>query len=104
MSGMIERVARAIAKANGDNFTLIPKDKSDWTTNRGLFAERFRDINEPFKGDYLEMAEAAIEAMREPTEEMLSQMYTSWVDDSRMEIVWRDSIDAALSTSEGDKT
>jgi hypothetical protein len=75
MSEMVERVAMAIAKENGDDFDAIPKDKPDWTAQRGIFAGRSRDINEPFQCDYLGQARAAIEAMREPTVDMLAAAY-----------------------------
>lgn len=70
MSEMIERVARAIAAENSDDFDKIPDNKSEWTKAHGEFNGRFRDVNEPFKGDYIEMAIAAVKSMRNPTEAM----------------------------------
>jgi hypothetical protein len=64
MSGIIERVARAIAIAHGDAWDDVPDDKSHWTENRGQFGGRFRDVNENFKDCYRDEARAAVEAMR----------------------------------------
>lgn len=59
----VDRVARAIARANGDEFANAFKSKDRWTAKRGMSGGRFRDVNEPFQSDYLEMARAAIAAM-----------------------------------------
>jgi len=61
---LVERVARAIARANGDEFANAFRDKSRWNAKRGISGGRYRDINEPMQHDYLEMATAAIEAVR----------------------------------------
>ena len=99
---MVERVARAIAERNGDNYDEIPKHKPDWTQSGGMFAGRFRDVNEPYQTDYEDMAEAAIEAMREPTEAMLKAGDVPGWDDSvtvgHSAEVWEAMISAALST------
>ena len=82
MSEMIERVARAIALAQLDNDTRAAVDPNTW----------------PVAESYCDMARAAIEAMREPTAEMLQpcmaggKSYLVPV----MEI-WPKMIDAALS-------
>lgn len=72
---LIEKVARAIADQNGDQWEFVPEDKPDWIDNRGMFQGRSRDINEPFRCDYEEMATAALnavyEALKEPSDEML---------------------------------
>ena len=60
---MVERVARAIAEAQGDNFADAFKNKQRWVAKRGMSGGRFRDINEPFQSDYVEAAKAAIRAM-----------------------------------------
>lgn len=60
---MIEKVARAIAAANGDNFDETPEDKGEWVDKRGEFGGGFRDVNAPFRVDYVDMARAAIEAV-----------------------------------------
>lgn len=98
MTEMVERVARAIAKRHGDEFDAIAEDKPDWTANRGNFGGRFRDVNEPYKSDYLDMAEAAIEAMREPTEAMIDEADGRYRDDDRDALVseWQIMIAAAL--------
>lgn len=62
MIDRVEKVARAIAQENGDNFDNIPAHKPHWTRERGQFGGRYRDINEPFQSCYLSMAEAAIKA------------------------------------------
>jgi len=67
---MIERIARAIAEANGDDFDDIPRDKGDWTRKRGEFGGRFRDVNEPYQSDYLNMAELALTRLRIPSDAM----------------------------------
>jgi len=64
MDVLTERVAKALAKRHGDNWDDIPDHKGHWTERRGQFGGRFRDINERFRCDYLDEAEAAIEAMQ----------------------------------------
>ena len=59
MSEMVERVARAIAAANRAN-DWDKIDEND-VCDRGYLLRR----------DYLALARAAIEAMREPTEQMI---------------------------------
>lgn len=63
--GLLERVARAIAEENGDAYDDLPLAKWHWTECRGVFAGRFRDVNEPMQSDYDAMANAAITAMRD---------------------------------------
>ena len=73
MTNMIERVARAIAKSQGSN----PR----WN-----------------REGWLKDARAAIEAMREPTEEM---SHAGWRTDSGIStVVWQAMIDAALHNEE----
>lgn len=65
MSEMVERVARALAKADGKN-----PDKPAWATSRGeSFGLCWRD-------QYADKARAAIEEMREPTDDMRWAGYT----------------------------
>ena len=64
----VERVAKAIAKANGDEFANAFKSKDRWTAKRGMSGGRFRDVNEPFQTDYLDMARAALAAMQPKVE------------------------------------
>lgn len=75
MSAMIERVARAIATENGDDYDKIPDSKSEWNKEHGEFDGRFRDVNEPSKADYLAMAKAALVALIPPTQAMISAGY-----------------------------
>jgi hypothetical protein len=98
---MIEKVARAIALRNGDQYDAIARDKPHWVEERGQFGGRFRDVNEPYQVDYLDMAEAALEAMRDPSREMTDAvddlgrpMFTSPEDS--IEGVWRSMVEAAL--------
>lgn len=64
MSDLVERVARIIANAMGDNYSDAFKNKDRWIAKRGMSGGRFRDVNEPMQYDYLAAAEAAIEAMQ----------------------------------------
>lgn len=70
MSEMIERVARSVAAAWGDDFDQAFANKTAWAASHGERGGRFRDINEPTQADFLEIAQAAIRAMREPSEAM----------------------------------
>jgi predicted RecB family nuclease len=108
MSEMVERVARAIATELGANLDTAFADKTEWINMRGTDAAgRWRDINEPFKSDYLAAARAAIEAMREPTETM--ERHGQWAvetctrDDpceTPAKHIWSDMITAALGEGE----
>lgn len=102
---MIERVAREIAKSYGDDFDNAFRNKRLWIECRGEGGGRFRDINEPFQTDYLDMARAAIAAMREPTPAMIDHFVSralqvqiggsyTWSDYARDQ--WQTMIDAAL--------
>lgn len=62
MDKALEAAARAMAHENGDDYDAIPANKTEWTKGRGQFGGRFRDVNEPYKSDYDEMAAAAIRA------------------------------------------
>lgn len=95
---MVKRVARVIAKENGDDYDSIPASKSDWTRNGGMFGGRFRDVNEPYQTDYDDMARAAIEAMREPTNAMVDRVEDAYGGLSTLTVqyVWSAMIDAAL--------
>ena len=59
------RVAKAIARANGDEFANAFVNKTRWIAKRGMSGGRFRDANEPFQSDYMEMARAALQALGE---------------------------------------
>lgn len=100
---LVERVARAIATANGDNFADAFTNKSRWIAKRGMSGGRYRDVNEPFQDDYREMATAAIKAMSDPTEAMTEageDVISYNADDiirNRADIVWQAMIAAALA-------
>lgn len=92
---MIERVAREIAKSYGNDFDNAFRNKRLWIECRGEGGGRFRDIKEPFQTDYLDMARAAIAAMREPTPAMVN--YGEACDGTiSAKEVWQTMIDAAL--------
>jgi hypothetical protein len=57
-------VAKAIARANGDEFANAFVNKTQWIAKRGMSGGRYRDINEPYQSDYLDMAAAALTAFR----------------------------------------
>ena len=63
---LIERVARDIADALGDNFDYAFAGKSDWITHRGETPAGFRDVNQPYRPDYIDAAIAAIAAIDLP--------------------------------------
>ncbi|QND42941.1 hypothetical protein HB770_20745 [Rhizobium leguminosarum bv. viciae] len=84
---MIERVARAIFDVCGIDGVTLPWEKTDQGT---------RDL-------HMEWAKAAIEAMRTPTEAMISEMESAASfgigkpnDDEAIPRVWQWGIDAAL--------
>lgn len=77
MNEMIERVARAICKADGQD-----PDHEGELTDEGTFQWQ----------SYVTDARAAIEAMREPTKAMIAACYP----DEDAGLIWRDMIDAAL--------
>lgn len=68
---MLERVAKQIARANGDEFANAFTSKARWVAKRGMSGGRYRDVNEPYQHDYIDMARAAIQALLEPDEGML---------------------------------
>jgi hypothetical protein len=96
MGEMIERVARALAKRHGDNWDDLPNNKGHWIRERGQFNGRFRDVNERFRCDYLDEAQAAIEAMREPTQEMIDACDINIPTEGTITGIWDDMISAAL--------
>jgi len=69
-----ERVARALATENGDDYDAMFASKSEWNAARGYAGGRFRTITEPMKSDYLDMARAAIAAVRAYDAETLSRV------------------------------
>ena len=54
----VERIAKIIAEAMGDNFADAFKNKARWIAKRGMSGGRFRDVNEPMQCDYIAAAEA----------------------------------------------
>ena len=99
---VIERVARAIAIENGDDYGKVPKHKPHWVAHQGRFQDRFRDINEPFQSDYDGMATAAISAYkaaledaglvivpREPTEAMVRIGIAVWYEEKPIGYIYR---------------
>jgi hypothetical protein len=67
----VEKLARAIAIANGDNFDEAFKNKQHWVAERGESGGRYRDVNEPYQHDYIYMAQEALNALLEPSEGMV---------------------------------
>lgn len=89
-SEMVERVARAIAWAE------LPDYAKAVTTQDGMYVDP----------SYSLIARAAIEAMREPTDEMLIAgtpwYHDNWRkahvrEDTSMEAIWQAMLDAALT-------
>jgi hypothetical protein len=99
---MIERVARAIAFANGDNFSDAFKSKSRWIAKRGESGGRFRDVNEPFQSDYIDMACAAINALAEST--LVYRDNGNVVHEMRgaPDDIWKTLLTAAIGREDGD--
>lgn len=65
---MVEMLARNISSALGDDFDAAFDHKAQWVQSRG--GTPFRDVNMPFKSDYIEAAQAALRALEVPTEGM----------------------------------
>lgn len=68
---MLEKAARALAEAMGDDFDHAHLHKSEWNATRGMKGGRFRDINEPFQSYYVDGASAVLMAAREPDDAVL---------------------------------
>lgn len=99
MNEMIERVALALKAKIGEAFNAkpIPHSPPEW----GAWSATGGSLN------LEELARAAIEAMREPTEEMIEAAYypagepgDQSVSRSEAEETWHAMIDAALKESE----
>lgn len=90
---MVEMLARNIASALGDDFDAAFDHKAQWVQSRG--GTPFRDVNMPFKSDYIEAAQAALRALEVPTEGMVDAgavvLNTEYGDDHK------DSIDRPLA-------
>ncbi|TGV74473.1 hypothetical protein EN792_058370, partial [Mesorhizobium sp. M00.F.Ca.ET.149.01.1.1] len=97
MSDMVERVARAILSGH------------DWTTDLGVddAVTGWEGIGADWQQAYLSMARAAIEAMREPTPEVI-QAWLAFYEvrnepkhmTKRATTIWQTLISAALSQSQ----
>ncbi len=61
----IARLAKLIAAELGDDMDDALPDKSAWVKERGAGRStgRFRDVNEPFSGDYLDAARAVLASL-----------------------------------------
>lgn len=83
MSGMVERVARAIGSSGH-----AEQDGHLWDEERE-FERQF----------LLEQARAAIAAMREPTDAMVAEGHAVYAADPRLALhdLWRAMVDAALT-------
>jgi len=71
---MVEKIARAIADANGDDFATLAENRAalrrEW--EKGDIYYALAQGKYGFhQSDYLDMARAALEAMKEPSEEMI---------------------------------
>lgn len=104
----LEQAARALADAMGDNFDHAFDNKSAYNLARGESGGRYRDINEPFKYDYLDGAKAVMQALYEPTPAQLDRFVSralcvsihgegSWTAYARNQ--WQTMMDALLSPS-----
>lgn len=103
---LLERAARALADAMGDNYDHAFTSKSEWNAARGEKGGRYRDINEPRQSDYLDGARAVIQALYEPTPAQLDRFVSralcvsihgegSWTAYARNQ--WQTMMDALLS-------
>lgn len=85
---MIEKVARAMCRRQ------INKNESLWKQNR---TEEFKQSAEDYAWkNYIDEACAAIEAMREPTEEMINILDGSIGSSGEAKLAYHAMIDAAL--------
>jgi len=74
MSDMIERVAIAIVTAGQERERERVKDWPHYAAG-SFYATPWEDFEPERQQEYLDLARAAIEAMREPTNEMLQAMH-----------------------------
>lgn len=106
---MVKRVATAIAHAHGGQFLHLAPDGEGMQTvasaagfgNWGYSPEKYAEV----KWDkYLLQARFAIQAMREPTPEMVEVGWrdgnAGWGEGEEMAPIWRAMIDAALVENE----
>ena len=97
MSEMVERVARAICAAYGDDFDDQPKDLDALRERNKTQDIRAHDPGLPTQDDWRECAKAAIEAMRAPTAAMVERKIEALLDDEPASEIWSAMIDAALA-------
>jgi len=57
---LVEELARIIASELGDDYDNAFSSKIGWVAARGESGGRYRDVNEPFKGDYDAAARAIL--------------------------------------------
>ncbi len=91
MTGMVERVARALAGHFGPEFDKLLDDRRE--------VRKWGQPGDNSKDDFLAAARAAIEAMREPTEgqyDAPTSGTTGGIDRASFTF-WQTSIDAALN-------
>lgn len=62
---LVEAVARAIGEVAGFPFDDAFEHKAAWVRAHGEKGGRFHDINEPFQSEFLEYAQAALEAIEQ---------------------------------------
>lgn len=93
---LLERAARVLADAMGDNFDHAFTSKSEWNAARGEKGGRYRDINEPMQHDYIDGVRAVIETIREPTQAMLAAAvpYPAHLEAGRSEVFARNMLAA----------
>jgi len=106
MSEMVERVARAICVAHGVNPDAPTPVFETFRDSFGGFAAMQTGRTEPSWHREKKAARAAIEAMREPTEEMLAAGQWTISDNLTVSVcvennrkareIWQSMIDAAL--------
>lgn len=65
MTNIIEKLARAVASANGDNYSDAFANKTRWVAKRGMSGGRFRDVTEPYQHDYDDMARAVLQTLHD---------------------------------------
>lgn len=80
MSEVIERVARTIATALGDDLDEVFTSKAEWNAAHGEKAGTYRSINLPMRSDYIHAAKSVagefpsaasvLSELREPTDAM----------------------------------
>lgn len=70
---MREKMARRMADSFGLPYDGVPEDKHEWLAIWQKTGKIAGEANGPFKSDYRDMADAALDALMEPTEGMLRE-------------------------------